>query len=317
MDTGKTCFNCFKEIESGDFPCPHCGFEAPQIQNPPNHLRCGSVLSGKYLVGRSLGQGGFGITYVGWDLNLDLKVAIKEFYPEGFASREQTMYSTVIPHTGRNGDFFTHGRDKFVEEAKTLAKFTDLPGVVNVRDYFAANGTAYIVMEFLEGRTLKDILRERGKIPAQEVLGMLDPVFSSLEKVHSAGLLHRDISPDNIILTSAGIAKLLDFGAARQFSTQGEKSNTVNVKHGFAPEEQYRTRGEQGPWTDIYALCATIYALHRGLAAASGPRPAGGRGAHPPNFLGAGFTESQQAALMRGLSVKGSERQQTVGQLIQ
>lgn len=315
MDTGKICFNCFKENEPGDSPCSHCGYEAPQIQNPPHQLRCGSVLNGKYLIGRSLGQGGFGITYIGWDLNLELKIAVKEYYPEGFASREQTMCSTVLPHTGRNGDFFTNGRDKFVDEAKILAKFTNMPGVVNVRDYFTANGTAYIVMEFLDGRTLKQIMRERGKIPAPEVLRLLAPIFNSLEKVHASGLLHRDISPDNIIVSSSGGAKLLDFGAARQFSTQGEKSNTVNVKHGFAPEEQYRTRGEQGPWTDIYALCATIYALTTGSVPPQALDRLAGEEIALPNTFGAGFTQSQQDALMRGLSVKGSDRQQTIGQL--
>jgi serine/threonine protein kinase len=220
MDTGKICFNCFREIENGDVPCPHCGFPAPQMQNPPNHLRCGTLLAGKYLIGRSLGQGGFGITYVGWDLNLDLKIAVKEYYPEGFASREMTMQSTVLPHTGHSGEFFEKGRSKFVEEARVLARFTNLPGVVTVRDYFTANGTAYIVMEFLDGRTLKEISKERGRMPAAEVLGLLEPLFSSLEQVHAAGLLHRDISPDNIIVKRDGGAKLLDFGAARQFSTQ-------------------------------------------------------------------------------------------------
>jgi serine/threonine protein kinase len=278
-------------------------------------MRCGTVLGGKYLIGRSLGQGGFGITYTGWDLNLDLKVAVKEYYPEGYASRELTMQSTVLPFTGSGGDFFTNGREKFVDEAKVLAKFANLPGVVNVRDYFTANGTAYIVMEFLDGRTLKQIARERGKMPADEVLSLLEPIFSSLEKVHEVGLLPRAISPDNIIVSRSGGAKLLDFGAARQFSTRGENSNTINVKHGFAPEEQYRTRGEQGPWTDIYALCATNYSLTTGSLPPQALDRLAGEEISAPNSLGADFTESQQAALMRGLSVRGSERQQSVGEL--
>jgi serine/threonine protein kinase len=297
MDTGRICFNCFGEIESDNTPCPHCGYAYPQIQNPSHQLRCGTVLAGKYLVGRSLGQGGFGITYTGWDLNLELKIAIKEYYPEGFASRELTMQSTVLPLSGRGDDFFLKGRDKFVDEAKALAKFSNLPGVVNVRDYFTANGTAYIVMEFLDGRTLKEISRERGRMPVAEVLQLLEPLFSSLEQVHAAGILHRDISPDNIIVRREGGAKLLDFGAARQFSTQGEKSNTINVKHGFAPEEQYRTRGEQGPWTDIYALCATIYALTTGKLPPQALDRLAGEAFIPPNSLGADFTPDQQAAL--------------------
>ncbi len=304
------CMGCMERLPCAGAVCPVCGFDNTRATNEPHQLPVGTILSGKYLVGRALGQGGFGVTYIGWDLNLDIKVAVKEYYPMGLAGREQTGHATVLPYTGAKSDAFRKGCERFVQEARVIAKFSDNPSIVHVRDYFRENGTAYIVMEFVSGKTLQAIARERGgRLPARETLELLHPLLPALAEVHAANLLHRDISPDNIILQPNGRIKLLDFGAARQISAEGEHSNTINVKHGFAPVEQYSTHGEQGPWTDVYALCATIYRLTTGQKPPQATdRAMFGEPLVPPNDLGAGFTPMQQQALLRGLTVQPKER---------
>ena len=318
IDPERICMRCMTRLTEGSSVCAACGEDNEQLQNDSHQLPVRTILAGKYLVGYALGQGGFGITYVGWDINLELKVAIKEYYPEGCVSRELTMQSTVIPLRGTSGEYFLYGREKFVQEAKALAKFTGTPGVVNVRDFFTENGTAYIVMDFVDGRTMKQLAEANGgRLPAQTVLQMIYPVILALQKVHAAGLLHRDISPDNIMVRTDGSAVLLDFGAARQISASGEHSNTVNVKHGFAPEEQYREHGEQGPWTDVYALSATIYRMVTGVTPTQAlDRLVSGDTLPLPNTLGAGMTDAQQAAVMHGLAIYARDRFQSVTDFI-
>ena len=304
---------CMGLREDSGGPCKSCGFDETAYQAPPHHLPVRTILNGKYLIGRALGEGGFGITYLGWDLNLEMKLAIKEYYPSGFVTRDRSTSATVTPFTGEKGDFFAHGRDKFMVEAKLLAKFYALPGVVSVRDFFLENGTAYIVMEFIDGVTLKEYLRRMGgRLPAGTVFSLLKPVVEALGQVHKAGLIHRDISPDNIMLTKDGTVKLLDFGAAREISPDGEKSNTVNIKTGYAPEEQYRTHGSQGPWTDVYALCATIYKCLTGITPEESLERLRNDTVVPPSRLGIAIPPIQEAALMRGMAVMGQERFRSV-----
>ncbi len=305
-----TCMFCMSPLPVSGGSCPRCGRNNAQITNSAHQLRAGSVLAGVYLVGAVLGQGGFGITYVGWDLNSNQKVAIKEYYPEGCVTRELTQHATVLALTGDKGDFFKRGQQKFIDEARVLARFTGDPCIVGVRSYFQDNGTSYIVMDFAEGRTLKQYAAAcGGRIDGQDALALLAPLVRSLARVHDAGLLHRDIAPDNIMLQPDGTVKLLDFGAARAISVEGEHSNTINVKHGFAPEEQYRTHGEQGPWTDVYALCATIYQLTTGKVPPQAlDRILSGDSLVPPTRYGVNFTPAQEAALIRGLAVKAQDR---------
>ncbi|HWP21240.1 MAG TPA: protein kinase [Candidatus Cryosericum sp.] len=318
MNPELICMHCMAQLEEPKGGCPVCGFDNASAENAPNQLECGSILAGTYLVGCVLGQGGFGITYIGLDLNLNLKVAIKEFYPEGCVTRDGRTHTSVVPLPGEKKAFFEKGREKFVSEAQILARFTDEPSIVGVRGFFHENGTAYIVMNFVEGETLKArALRNGGRLPSAEVLELIKPLCASLSRVHEAGLLHRDISPDNIIIKKNGMPVLLDFGAARQISMTGEHSNTINVKHGFAPEEQYRTRGEQGPWTDVYALCATIYRLTTGVTPPQAlDRLTSGVPITPPNQLGADLTPAQEAAVMHGLAVRSQDRIASMDQLL-
>ena len=311
------CMNCMRDLNSPRSKCSHCGFDNASCKNAANQLECGSILAGTYLVGCALGQGGFGITYIGLDLNLNMKVAIKEYYPEGYVTRDGRTHMTVIALPEERKVLFERGKEKFVNEAQILAKFNEDRFIVGVRGFFNENGTSYIVMNFVEGETLKKYTKlHNGKLSAPEVLVMIEPLLTSLANVHAAGLLHRDISPDNIMWRKDGVLVLIDFGAARQISLTGDHSNTINVKHGFAPEEQYRTHGKQGPWTDIYALCATIYYVTTGIIPQQAlDRIASRTPLAPPTQLGAKFTRRQEKAIMKGLSVRASQRQQTIGEL--
>lgn len=261
MKIENLCIKCMKEKASPEGRCEHCGYDPAEDTIPPHHLSPFVILEGKYLVGKSIGEGGFGITYIGMDLNLEMRVAIKEYYPNGCAIRDTSGNScTVQSYSGEAQTFFETGREKFINEAKILAKCIDLPEIVTVKDFFKENHTAYIVMEFLEGQTLKAYLKERGgRISATETLNMMKPLIWSLGQVHKMNLIHRDISPDNIMITTNYEVKILDFGGARDFGSARGRSMSIMLKPGYAPEEQYRTHGEQGPWTDVYALCATMY----------------------------------------------------------
>ena len=257
------CYGCMNEYQADSWICPNCGYD--QRTSPENalHMRPGSLLSNRYLIGKVLGFGGFGVTYLAWDHVLQQRVAIKEYLPSEFATRSAGKTDVTI-FSGNKAQQFADGMSKFLEEAKRLAKFQNEQGIVRIYDSFEANNTAYIVMEFLEGGTLEDYLKKVGKVPIDQAIDMLSPVIKSLESVHKASIIHRDIAPDNIFLTNDGQVKLIDFGAARYATTSHSRSLTVIIKPGYSPEEQYRSRGEQGPHTDVYALAAVLYRMVTG-----------------------------------------------------
>lgn len=306
------CMGCMQYLDHPEAPCPVCGWR-PGDANQPHQLAPGSILAGKYLVGRVLGQGGFGITYMGWDIPANAKRAIKEYYPSDSVTREGDHY-TVTPYTSQDiPRLFAQGRDKFFLEAQNLARFDHIPDVVSIKDFFLENGTAYIVMEFVEGQTFREYLTRLGRpMELADTLALLEPVARSLEQVHAAGLIHRDVSPDNIMLTADGTAKLLDFGAARGFSIQGARTNTVNVKMGYAPDEQYRTHGNQGPWTDVYALAATIYRAITGQVPIQAFERSPTDLLDRPTLLGAKLTPAQEQVLLKGMAVFPEGRYQSV-----
>ncbi|HIR94066.1 MAG TPA: leucine-rich repeat domain-containing protein [Candidatus Egerieimonas intestinavium] len=310
------CFGCMEEKPQPG-PCPHCGFDREDYHPAVHHLPPGTILAGKYLLGRVLGEGGFGITYVGWDLNLQVKVAVKEYYPNGFVTRNCGFDRRVTELTGREGEFFRKGLERFIREAQVLGQFWELPGIVSVKDYFQENKTAYIVMEFVEGQTLKELLKKSpgSRLPVERVLSMMRPVMNALEEVHKAGLIHRDISPDNLMVSPKGEVKLIDFGAARNFLGAGEKSLSVLLKPGYAPQEQYRSRGEQGPWTDVYGLCATIYRAITGQVPEEALDRLETDKLQPPSRLGAEIGPRQEKLLMRGLALSPRDRIQSMKEL--
>lgn len=318
IDPERLCKKCMTTLAAADAACPNCGTFNCDVSNLPHQLGCGVILAGKYWLGSVLGQGGFGITYIGFDLNLGIKVAIKEYYPNNIVSRNQFELA-VLPVHEAFLPAFARGRERFLEEARAIARFSSEHGVVNVREFFLENNTAYIVMDYVDGKTLKAVANEAGgKLPSRRVLSMLRPLIRTLARIHAAGLVHRDISPDNIILQPDGTAVLIDFGAARQISATGSKSLTINVKHGYAPEEQYRRRGKQGPWTDVYALCATIYRLTTGKKPPQAlDRLVADDPLISPNERGADFTSAQQWAILKGLSVRAEDRPQDMRALFE
>ena len=252
------CFGCMEEIQG--YPCPHCGFDPRRVTGIEYALPMGTILAGKYLVGRVLGQGGFGITYLAWDLYLDTPVAVKEYFPKEVVMRECSVSTNVSICTTDGETRFRNNKERFLREAKMLARFSQTPEIVQVRNFFLANNTAYIVMEYVEGITLKQYVADQGgKLSVEETMSILRPILRALAMVHKAGLIHRDISPDNIMLLPGGGAKLLDFGAVRDVANGSSASTEAILKRGFAPIEQYQKRGNLGPWTDVYAMSATIY----------------------------------------------------------
>lgn len=264
MQSGERCPNCMKELKAGAKFCPKCGFKMGTKPKEIYHLHPGMSLAGRYMIGTVLGFGGFGITYRAWDNKLNVMVAIKEYYPAGIVNRIPGE-KEVILYTGKGRKEFTAGLERFLEEARNTAKFSGHPNIVNVFDFFEENGTAYIVMEFLDGISLKDYMKKQGgRLGCNEAVAITCAIMEALKQVHGAGILHRDISPDNIFLCTDGKIKLIDFGAARFSTGEEEKTMSIVLKMGYAPPEQYRSKSRQGPWTDIYALGATLYRVVTG-----------------------------------------------------
>lgn len=305
------CMGCMKPKDTGKY-CSYCGFCEDTYKAEPHQLPLYTILHGKYLIGKVLGEGGFGITYLGWDLALQIKVAVKEYYPGSMVSRRCDVNSAVSPLSAY-WSTYEAGMNRFLDEARRLGKFWNLQGIVSVKDYFQENQTAYIVMEYIEGETLKEVLRRQEKLPASDVFSMMRPVMDALEIIHNAGIIHRDISPDNMMINREGQVKLIDFGAARDFSGQDGKSMSVILKPGYSPVEQYSSNGKQGPWTDIYALCATMYRAITGeIPAESLDRMNGVSLASPSLLSGETLPEYQEQALLRGLEVQPQNRFQNI-----
>ena len=241
------------------------------------------------------------------------KVAIKEFFPQGIVTRNIEYEDTVTVTLVGEKENYDKGKERFLKEAQTMAMFSKDKGIVKALDFFEINNTAYIVMEYLEGVTLKQYLRENKRIAAEDLVELLVPLIEALDEIHSQGLIHRDISPDNIMVLPDGRIKLMDFGAARDYTEFGEKSLSIVLKPGYAPPEQYQTHGVQGPWTDIYALCATMYKCITG----ENPPDAIDRlvDDHLKKISAFGFTVSPQIeeAIIKGMSVAAKDRYQNVG----
>lgn len=312
------CYGCFEIVQDNTDRCGHCGFFIGDYSMPKWVLQPGTVLNGKYLIGKRLGEGGFGITYLAWDINMETKVAIKEYYPGYLVSRDVTSASgNIITKTaGIENEDFQVGLNRYVREASVLSKFFELPGIVSVKDFFYENETAYIVMEYIEGVSLKKYLEQKGgKISANEALKLVEPVISSLAVVHKNKLLHRDISPDNIMLDTKGRVKLIDFGAARYFGNESGKSMTVMLKHGYAPIEQYSRNGDQSSVTDIYALCAVLYRMITGVVPVDASDRVQNDTFVPVRSLAKKTPKYIAAAIEKGLSVFSENRQQSMEEL--
>ena len=312
------CPGCFKEA-GGDTPCPHCGYDE-QAPRPAKTLAPRTLLHGQFLVGRVLGRpGGFGITYLGWDLGLHRRVAIKEYFPRDIAGRDVDR-TTVTPDSTDDAQGFRYGLEQFQAEARTLARL-DHPNIVRIHQVLAAHGTAYLVMEYYPGLTLAEHLdRQPGsRLPEAMALALMQQILDGLRAVHAEGLLHRDIKPQNIYLaaTRGGNARpvLIDFGAARQVAGERSRSLSVLLTPGYAPLEQYSRRGHQGPWTDIYAAAAVLYRMLTGSAPPDAHDRTQGEPLRPAAAFGVSAPVS--AVLDRALAMTAGERPQSVVELQQ
>ena len=263
------CFNLFDIVYSDKEErevCPYCGYCEGTPPKELYHLYPGvGLYNNRYVIGTCIGFGGFGITYKAWDNVLETVVAVKEYYPTGLVQRVPGKPQVII-YTGESKEEYMQGLERFLDEAKNMAKFVDNPNIVHVDAFFEENNTAYLVMEYLPGMTLKSYLKSKGgRIGCEEVIPIADAVITALKEIRAGGIIHRDISPDNIMLCNDGRTKLLDFGAARFSDADQERTRSIVLKPGFAPPEQYQAKSKQGPWTDIYALCATVYRAITGV----------------------------------------------------
>lgn len=313
----KYCLHCCMPADEEN-ECEYCSQGVPvPDQNHPLFLKPGVVLAGHYLVGRILGFGGFGITYLGVDLNLELRVAIKEHLPRDIACRG-TDSLHVAPLSENEAEDFNYGLERFIDEARTLARFTGHPNIVPVLNFFEANNTAYLVMPYLDGRSLRDRMKSEA-IPLfeSEAIQIACMILQGLKSVHAKGMLHRDIKPDNVFITTEGRASLIDFGSAR--TAIGRLTGDVSkiVSEGYSPFEQYMVSAKEGPYTDIYSVGATIYYMLTGRR----PEPSTERdksGARDIKIdiskAGASYALAQVVA--KSMEYQPDNRYQTVEQMI-
>ncbi|MBE6813037.1 MAG: hypothetical protein E7523_09165 [Ruminococcaceae bacterium] len=252
------CFNCMQIAENGAVVCKHCGMLLGKIPDGElSALKIGTVLHGRYLVGRQLGRGGFGITYMGFDLVLLSRIAIKEYYPRNDACRDNSCSPMLI---WKNEEDYKTGCQSILREARKLAKVSKIQNVVRVQDTFEENHTAYIIMDYIEGITLKEKIKQEGAMSFKSCIELLNPVLLGLKELHNSNIVHRDISPDNIMITGNNEAFLLDMGAAKDISASTEYSEPIGVvKRGYSPYEQYNRNAPIGSWVDVYAVSATVF----------------------------------------------------------
>lgn len=310
------CYACMEALPDPQGACPRCGRKNEvTAREQDNHaLPCGASLHGRYVIGKVLGQGGFGISYIGWDLAMQTSVCIKEYFPAGAAMRNTSIGCAVSWSGGENARALKGGRDSFVREAQKAVKLRDIPTVVSVWDVFYENDTAYIIMDYIRGETIKDSLeREKRPLTPEECLKLLLPMLRDLDKVHARGIVHRDISPDNIMLRPDGSPVLLDLGAAKDLSlgAPGTRSSHLVIKKGFSPVEQYIEGGSIGAWTDVYAMCATIVWCVTGRV----PPESFARSLGDPRVDLSAFPSAAAQVLEKGLAVRPEQRIRSMGEL--
>lgn len=327
----KQCMSCMEFYDSSFDVCPHCGHVEASTSKELLHIAPGKTITdpsgNAYLVGNSIGYGGFGITYVGYDIKLKRKVAIKEYLPSEFATRALNKTDVMVNSAEKKKQQFESGKSKFLQEAQKLAQVSNVDGIVHIYDSFEANNTAYIIMEYLEGETLATFLEHESKLTEEQANDIIIPVLQALDEVHSHGIIHRDIAPDNIFLAkdSKGNAqvKLIDFGASRYASTSHSKSLTVLIKPGYSPAEQYQSNGEQGTFTDVYAAGAVLYrmitgvqpvdAFERRTMIQSGKRDP----LKDPTYYNTELSENFENALMNAMNVRVEDRSATASEFLE
>lgn len=316
VDIDKLCPGCMQHLKDSNITCPHCGYPEKHL-TVKDSLPVFSILAGKYLLGAPLGKGGFGITYIAMHLPDEKIVAIKEFFPANLAVRD-TDNETVVPADDTKAVYYRTGMKSFSEEGRILYLLPDIEHVVHVAEQIQANNTTYLVMEYVPGISLKKYMKQQQKLfSEQETLTLMQPILIALQAMHQKGILHRDISPENLMLSPDNTLTLIDFGAARTFSRSDDDNLTVILKRGYAPEEQYHSNSRQGPWTDLYAVCAVMYQMLTGIL----PQEASARAEEDhltpiSRIEGLSLSPSTCAALEKGLQMDPMERYPDIGALM-
>ena len=303
------CFNCLESVTSAS--CKKCGFKNSTLKVNNSALKPGTLLDGRYYLGRVLGQGGFGITYIGSDEIMGGVVAVKEHYPKAIVQRAPNGLDVLTD----NKSEFSDGLKKFTDEARALAKFKNHPNIVAVISYQRSNNTAYMIMEYVEGRTVKDILSGGKALPVKDSCQIILQALDGLSACHEQRLIHRDLTPDNIYITTQGKVKILDFGSARETVEGGENEFTQVLKKSYAPIEQFQHGQGQGPWTDIYSVGASFYRLVVGSPPAqnSVDRLLNDTLKFPSQIKKlTGWNPELEQVLIRSLKVRPEERYQSV-----
>ena len=316
VDIDKLCPGCMQHLKDSNTTCPHCGYPEKRL-TVKDSLPIFSILAGKYLLGAPLGKGGFGITYIAMHLPDEKIVAIKEFFPANLAVRD-TDNETVVPADDTKAVYYRTGMKSFSEEGRILYLLSDIEHVVHVAEQIQANNTTYLVMEYVPGISLKKYMKQQQKLfSEQETLTLMQPILLALQAMHQKGILHRDISPENLMLSPNNTLTLIDFGAARTFSRSDDDNLTVILKRGYAPEEQYHSNSRQGPWTDLYAVCAVMYQMLTGIL----PQEASARAEEDhltpiSRIEGLSLSPSTCSALEKGLQMDPMERYPDIGALM-
>lgn len=303
------CPHCMVENREEAQVCQSCG-KTIYVNNNEHELPIGTILSDRYYVGKSLRQGGFGITYVGKDIKpgMNKKIAIKEYFPTGIVTRMSRFSQDVSVTAKDEASTYDKEKQRFVEEAGILSRFAGERNIVSITDVISEHNTVYLIMEFLDGIDLDEYIHNQPKISFSEAYKMIQPIILTLSRIHEQGLIHRDITLSNIKVLQDGTAVLLDFGAAREYSTSDEKSMSVILKPGYAPVEQYNSHGMQGPASDVYAICATLYKMITGVTPANALDRMVNDTVKKPSELGADISPEEEAALMAGMAVLPKDR---------
>lgn len=312
----KLCMGCMSEIEDRLTICPYCGFNEAALQQESYYLTPGMVVGGKYIVGKVLRYGGHTISYLGMDAEVNRKVVVKEYLPSDFSTRSEGEQEITI-YSGDAKTQFEQGLTSFLNEANKLQSLGSTEGIAGVYDCVAENDTGYVIEEYMEGRTLKEILASGKRYSIGEAVTLLSPILRGLERVHAMHMIHCDISPETIMVTGKGEAKLVDFGATRYVTTANSKSLTIILKQGYAPEEQYRSSGNRGSWTDVYAVGAVMYRMITGRTPQESVERALVDELKEPSKLGVSIPANVENALMNALNVYQKERTATVGAFLQ
>ncbi len=303
----KLCMGCMNEIEDHITTCPFCGYDETTLIQESYYLNPGSIVGGKYIIGRVLEYGGYSVTYLGWDAEYNRKVTIREYLPSDFSTRAKGDMDVTI-YSGDALMQYEEGLATFLNEANTIEHLPDLHGVAKVYDCISENETGYVIQEYLDGQSLKEIWDAGKRYGVEETVQIIRVLLAGLSELHANGVMHYDIAPENVVITTNGEVKLINFGATKYSTTSNSKSLAIILKPGYAPEEQYRSMGQKGPWSDVYAVAAVMYQMLTGVIPDESVERAMIDNLKTPSEMGVKISKSVENALMNALNVYKENR---------